>query len=46
MDEAIARLQAAFDQVKDLPEFKPYECARWLELRQAAETVLESRSKS
>lgn len=42
----MARLQAAFDRVKDLPEFKPRERARWLELRQAAEKVLESRSES
>lgn len=37
----MARLQAAFDRVKDRPEFLPDERARWLDLRQAVEKVLE-----
>lgn len=41
MDEALARLRAAFDRVKDFPEFKPEERVYWLELRAAVEKVLE-----
>lgn len=41
MDEAMARLQSAFDKVKGFPEFNPNERAHWLELRQAVEKVLE-----
>jgi hypothetical protein len=35
------RLRAAFDRVKEFPEFNPNERAHWLELRQAVEKVLE-----
>lgn len=34
-------LRAAFDRVKEFPEFQPDERARWLDLRQAVEKVLE-----
>lgn len=39
--EEMQRLKMAFDRVKAFPEFQPDERARWLELRQAAEKVLE-----
>lgn len=35
------RLLTAFDRVKEFPEFQPDERARWLELRQAVEQLLE-----
>lgn len=35
------RLRAAFDRVKEFPEFKPDERVHWLELRAAVEKVLE-----
>jgi hypothetical protein len=35
------RVQAAFDRVKEFPEFNPNERAHWLELRQAVEKLLE-----
>ena len=35
------RLRSAFDRVKEFPEFQPDERARWLDLRQAVEKVLE-----
>lgn len=37
----LERLQAAFDRVKDRPEFLRDERAAWLELRQACEKFLE-----
>lgn len=40
MDE-MQRLRAAFDRVKEFPEFLPNERVYWLELRAAAEKVLE-----
>lgn len=39
--ETIDRLRAAFDRVKEFPEFKPDERVRWLELRAAVEQLLE-----
>lgn len=41
MSAEFERLQAAFDRVKDRPEFDPNERAHWLELRQAVEMVLQ-----
>ncbi len=38
------RLRAAFDRVKDFPEFKPEERVYWLELRSAVEKLLERHS--
>lgn len=35
-----SRMQAAFERVKEFPEFKPNERAHWLELRQAVEMYL------
>lgn len=40
----IERLRAAFDRVKEFPEFQPDERVRWLELRQAVEQFLERHS--
>jgi len=37
----LERLRAAFDRVKDFPEFKPDERVHWLELRAAVEKVLD-----
>ncbi len=34
-------LRAAYDRVKDAPEFKPDERIRWIDLRRAVENVLE-----
>lgn len=45
MDDAMMRLQAAYDRVKDMPEFLPNAGAHWLELRQAVEKVLEPYSR-
>ena len=41
MDEPMIRLRAAFDRVKELPDFNPNERAHWPELRVAVEKVLE-----
>jgi len=41
MDEDWARLRAAFDRLKEFPEFLPNERVYWLELRAAVEKVLE-----
>lgn len=35
------RLRAAFNRVKEFPEFLPDERVHWLELRQAVEKLLE-----
>ncbi len=35
------RLRAAYDRVKEFSEFQPDERARWLDLRQAVEKLLE-----
>jgi hypothetical protein len=43
MDDDIAALRAAFDRVKEFPEFLPDERARWLDLRAAVEKFLERR---
>ncbi len=37
----IERLRAAYDRVKEFPEFQPDERARGLDLRQAVEKFLE-----
>ena len=39
--EEIQRLRAAFDRVKEFPEFLPDERVHWLELRAAVEKLLE-----
>lgn len=41
MIDDLDRLRAAFDRVKEFPEFLPDERARWLELRKAVERFLE-----
>ena len=41
--EDIAQLRAAYDKVKEFPEFSPNERVYWLELRRAVELVLEKR---
>lgn len=35
------RLRAAYDRVKEFPEFNPNERVHWLELRAAVEKLLE-----
>ncbi len=40
MDE-MQQLRAAYDRVKEFPEFLPNERVYWLELRAAVEKVLE-----
>ena len=35
------RLRAAYERVKEFPEFQPEERARWLELRACVEQLLE-----
>ncbi len=39
--EEMERLRQAFEQVKEIPEFLPNERVHWLDLRAAAEKVLE-----
>lgn len=38
--DEFTRMLAAFERVKEFPEFKPNERAHWLELRQAVEMYL------
>lgn len=38
--DEFTRMNAAFERVKEFPEFKPNERAHWLELRQAVEMYL------